>query len=185
VFGAGSLFASMPRATCWWCCRHHLLEPRAALLKCLRRYASSYPALHRRDTPQASRLLAFLDACGCPPAAQPPRLAATDARDSRRESAGDAAAAMPSAIAPEVLDFHEIPFKITSFALQYWDGGNNSAPETCETVDLRGSPCIFDSLGGIRFRISHSAFFQVNTVAFELLLQRLQVKVRLKMLVLN
>jgi tRNA (uracil-5-)-methyltransferase len=29
-------------------------------------------------------------------------------------------------------------------------------------------------LGGIRFRISHSAFFQVNTAAFEVLLQRLQ-----------
>jgi tRNA/tmRNA/rRNA uracil-C5-methylase (TrmA/RlmC/RlmD family) len=80
--------------------------------------------------------------------------------------------------APEVLDFHEIPFKISSFALQFWDGGNNSAPETCEAVDLRGSSCIYDSLGGIRFRISHSAFFQVNTVAFELLLQRLQVKSR-------
>jgi hypothetical protein len=71
-----------------------------------------------------------------------------------------------------VLDTDEIPFKISSFAVQFWDGGNNSAPDTCETVDVRGGSCIYDSLGGIRFRISHSAFFQVNTVAFELLLQR-------------
>ena len=44
-----------------------------------------------------------------------------------------------------------------------------------QAVVLRGGSCIYDSLGGIRFRISHSAFFQVNTVAFELLLQRLQL----------
>ncbi len=43
---------------------------------------------------------------------------------------------------------------------------------------LRGGSSIYDSLGGIRFRISHSAFFQVNTAAFELLLQRLQLWVK-------
>ncbi len=69
-----------------------------------------------------------------------------------------------------VLDTDDIPFRITSFAVQLWDGGNNSAPETCEMLELRPEQkeqkslgcCIYDKLGGVRFRISHSAFFQVR-----------------------
>jgi hypothetical protein len=106
---------------------------------------------------------------------------------------------------PAVFDTDDIAFRVSSFAVQMWDGGNNSAPETCEMVELRpekdesaarSGVCIYDTLGGIRFRISHAAFFQVNvtahassceasargcqvnTAAFELLLRRLQLWVK-------
>ncbi len=122
----------------------------------------------------------------------PARLAATDDR-----SAACDADAEQQKCAPVVLDTDDIPFRVTSFAIQLWDGGNNAAPETCSVIELRwfksgktkddlgkrtrrkptiraileakkptgNGPCIYDTLGGISFRISHSAFFQALTPA--------------------
>ncbi|ORZ01558.1 S-adenosyl-L-methionine-dependent methyltransferase [Syncephalastrum racemosum] len=58
---------------------------------------------------------------------------------------------------------------ITTLLVQRWDGESNGFTEKGVTETLLGDGYVYEELLGCRFRISSSAFFQVNTPATELL----------------
>ncbi|KAG1240611.1 hypothetical protein G6F68_017491 [Rhizopus microsporus] len=57
----------------------------------------------------------------------------------------------------------------TTLLLQTWDGDSNGITDKGHTEILIGDGYVYEELLGCRFRISSSAFFQVNTPATELL----------------
>ncbi|KAG1505197.1 hypothetical protein G6F46_010512 [Rhizopus delemar] len=57
----------------------------------------------------------------------------------------------------------------TTLLLQTWDGDSNGITDKGHTEILIGDGYVYEKLLGCRFRISSSAFFQVNTPATELL----------------
>ncbi|CAO3695142.1 unnamed protein product [Rhizopus stolonifer] len=57
----------------------------------------------------------------------------------------------------------------TTLMLQTWDGDSNGITDKGITETLIGDGYVYEELLGCRFRISSSAFFQVNTPATELL----------------
>ncbi|KAI8384413.1 S-adenosyl-L-methionine-dependent methyltransferase [Radiomyces spectabilis] len=61
----------------------------------------------------------------------------------------------------------EVP--ITTLLLQIWDGDSNGITDKAKIETLTGDGYVYEELLGCRFRISSSAFFQVNTPATELL----------------
>ncbi|KAG0167935.1 tRNA methyltransferase 2 [Apophysomyces sp. BC1034] len=58
---------------------------------------------------------------------------------------------------------------VKTLLLQIWDGDSNGLNEEAQTEVLMGDGYVYEELLGSRFRISHNAFFQVNTPAAELL----------------
>jgi tRNA (uracil-5-)-methyltransferase len=57
----------------------------------------------------------------------------------------------------------------TTLMLQIWNGDSNGITDKGETEVLTGDGYVYEEILGCRFRISNSAFFQVNTPATELL----------------
>jgi tRNA (uracil-5-)-methyltransferase len=60
-----------------------------------------------------------------------------------------------------------IPIKTS--LLQIWNESSNGMNEKAETEILTGDGYVSEEVLGCRFRISHNAFFQINTPATELL----------------
>ncbi|KAI9498733.1 S-adenosyl-L-methionine-dependent methyltransferase [Zychaea mexicana] len=60
-------------------------------------------------------------------------------------------------------------FNVTTLLLQVWNGDANGITEKGHTEILIGNGYVYEELLGCRFRLSSSAFFQVNTPATELL----------------
>ncbi|KAI9021515.1 S-adenosyl-L-methionine-dependent methyltransferase [Phycomyces nitens] len=58
---------------------------------------------------------------------------------------------------------------VTTLLFQIWNGDANGITEKAPTEVLTGDGYVYEELLGCRFRISSSAFFQVNTPATELL----------------
>lgn len=58
---------------------------------------------------------------------------------------------------------------MSSLFVQEHDGVSNKAADDCPLVHLWGETCFYESLLSLRFRISPTAFFQVNTLAAETL----------------
>lgn len=58
---------------------------------------------------------------------------------------------------------------LTTLMLQVWNGASNGVTDKGTTEILIGDGYVYEELLGCRFRISHNAFFQVNTPAAELL----------------
>ncbi|KAI7857787.1 S-adenosyl-L-methionine-dependent methyltransferase [Circinella umbellata] len=58
---------------------------------------------------------------------------------------------------------------VTTLLLQVWDGDSNGITEKGHTETLIGDGYVYEEILGCRFRLSSSAFFQVNTPATELL----------------
>ncbi|KAI7871032.1 S-adenosyl-L-methionine-dependent methyltransferase [Spinellus fusiger] len=58
---------------------------------------------------------------------------------------------------------------VTTLIVQLWDGDSNGIVHHADTTVLTGDGYVYEELLGCRFRISSSAFFQVNTPATELL----------------
>lgn len=59
--------------------------------------------------------------------------------------------------------------EVTTLLFQEWDGVSNGLTDRAPTQVLYGDGYIYEELLGCRFRISSSAFFQVNTPGAELL----------------
>lgn len=57
----------------------------------------------------------------------------------------------------------------TTLMLQIWNGDSNGITDKGTTEILTGDGYVYEEILGCRFRISSSAFFQVNTPATELL----------------
>ncbi|KAF7728548.1 tRNA methyltransferase 2 [Apophysomyces ossiformis] len=60
-------------------------------------------------------------------------------------------------------------YTVKTLLLQIWNGDSNGLHQDARTELLIGDGYVYEELLGSRFRISHSAFFQVNTPAAELL----------------
>ncbi|KAI8092991.1 S-adenosyl-L-methionine-dependent methyltransferase [Halteromyces radiatus] len=58
---------------------------------------------------------------------------------------------------------------VTTLLFQEWDGASNGITDRVPVQTLYGDGYIYEELLGCRFRLSSSAFFQVNTPAAELL----------------
>ncbi|KAI8145156.1 S-adenosyl-L-methionine-dependent methyltransferase [Fennellomyces sp. T-0311] len=58
---------------------------------------------------------------------------------------------------------------VTTLLVQEWNGDSNGITEKGQTEVLLGDGYVYEELLGCRFRLSSSAFFQVNTPATELL----------------
>ncbi|KAI9248559.1 S-adenosyl-L-methionine-dependent methyltransferase [Phascolomyces articulosus] len=58
---------------------------------------------------------------------------------------------------------------VKTLLLQVWDGDSNGITEKGRTETLIGDGYVYEEILGCRFRLSSSAFFQVNTPATELL----------------
>lgn len=58
---------------------------------------------------------------------------------------------------------------VTTLLLQTWNGESNGITDKGTTDILLGDGYVYEELLGCRFRLSSSAFFQVNTPATELL----------------
>ncbi|KAI8072475.1 S-adenosyl-L-methionine-dependent methyltransferase [Gongronella butleri] len=62
--------------------------------------------------------------------------------------------------------------KVTTLLLQQWNGDSNGMTERGDTQVLIGTGYVHEKLLGYKFRISSSAFFQVNTAATEKMYQK-------------
>ncbi|CAO3599675.1 unnamed protein product [Absidia cylindrospora] len=58
---------------------------------------------------------------------------------------------------------------VTTLLFQEWDGVSNGMTDRAETQVLYGDGYIYEELLGCRFRLSSSAFFQINTPGTELM----------------
>lgn len=63
----------------------------------------------------------------------------------------------------------ESGFNVTTLVFQVWDGSSNGITDKTPIETLTGDGYIYEELLGNRFRLSASAFFQVNTPATEIL----------------
>lgn len=63
----------------------------------------------------------------------------------------------------------ESGINVTTLVFQVWDGSSNGITDRAPIEVLTGDGYIYEELLGCRFRLSASAFFQVNTPACELL----------------
>lgn len=61
------------------------------------------------------------------------------------------------------------PVSVTTLLLQVWNGSSNGFTDKAPVETLVGSGYVHEELLGLRFRLSASAFFQVNTAATEIL----------------
>lgn len=66
-------------------------------------------------------------------------------------------------------DYFKNKIKPTTMMLQIWNGDSNGITDKGTTEVLLGDGYVYEELLGCKFRISSSAFFQVNTPATELL----------------
>ncbi|CAO3628250.1 unnamed protein product [Cunninghamella blakesleeana] len=67
------------------------------------------------------------------------------------------------------LQQHDKNFKISTLLLQQWNGDSNGITDRGQTEILSGDGYVYENLLGYKFRISSSAFFQINTLATELM----------------
>jgi tRNA (uracil-5-)-methyltransferase len=65
--------------------------------------------------------------------------------------------------------WNESDINATTLMLQIWNGDSNGITDKGTTEILTGDGYVYEEILGCRFRISSSAFFQVNTPATELL----------------
>ncbi|KAF1806527.1 S-adenosyl-L-methionine-dependent methyltransferase [Mucor lusitanicus] len=63
----------------------------------------------------------------------------------------------------------ESGINVTTLIFQVWDGNSNGITDKAPMETLTGDGYIYENVLGCRFRLSASAFFQVNTPAAELL----------------
>jgi tRNA (uracil-5-)-methyltransferase len=63
----------------------------------------------------------------------------------------------------------ESGINVTTLIFQAWDGNSNGITDKAPMETLTGDGYIYENVLGCRFRLSASAFFQVNTPAAELL----------------
>lgn len=63
----------------------------------------------------------------------------------------------------------EKDFKVSTLLLQQWNGDSNGITDRGQTEILTGDGYVYENLLGYKFRISSSAFFQINTLATELM----------------
>ncbi|KAI8342012.1 S-adenosyl-L-methionine-dependent methyltransferase [Chlamydoabsidia padenii] len=80
-------------------------------------------------------------------------------------------------IKKDLVDFWTLRVKdqgidVTTLLFQEWDGASNGLTDRAPTQVLYGEGYIYEELLGCRFRISSSAFFQVNTPGAELMLSK-------------
>ncbi|KAI9310932.1 S-adenosyl-L-methionine-dependent methyltransferase [Dichotomocladium elegans] len=69
----------------------------------------------------------------------------------------------------KLIEYWTLKENPTTLLLQIWNGESNGITDKAQTEVLTGDGYVYEELLGCRFRISSSAFFQVNTPATELL----------------